>query len=43
MNLATRMASVDTEDQGLSVPSLVDPIGRQLTTTAAAATAMHGR
>ena len=42
MNFTTRMVSVDGGGLGLSFWSLVNPIGQQLTSTAAAATAaMH--
>jgi len=37
MNLATQLTSVDRGGQGLHLLSLVDPIGQQLTNTAAAA------
>ena len=42
-DLVTRMASVDEEGQGLYFEPLFDRIGQQLTNTAAAAAAMHGR
>ena len=42
-NIAIQMASVDGGGQGLSVVPIFDPVGQQLTNTAAAASKMHGR
>ena len=43
MNLVTRMASVDKEGQGLYFEPLVKLVGQELTNTAVAAAAIHGR
>ena len=42
MNLATQPAYIDKGGQVLNLSPLVDPIGQQLTNTAAVAFAIHG-